>query len=125
MAILAPATVPPASAECTEQVTYDADGNVSPLTCANGGVNSVAWTHYDNSGTELLRLGPYAGPEQVYQAMCHDYADVYRTKQLAEDTEVLAQAYYGWKFAGDNPAQDFETAGCPAPASSPSVSPSP
>lgn len=132
-AILAPATVPPVSAECTEPVTYEADGNVSPLTCANGGVNTVAWHHYTfgESGTaptgpELFTLGLYAGPSQVYQAMCHDYETDFRTVPLTVQAETLAQAYYGWQFAGDNPVKDFQS-GCPAPAesTSPSASGSP
>lgn len=120
LAVLTPATVPPVSAECTEQVTYDADGNVSPLTCANGGVNTVAWQNYAYGqtttldGSELLRLGRYASPAQVYQAMCYDYADVYKTKPATESAEEIAQAYYGWKFAGGTPLQEFAQTGCPA-----------
>jgi hypothetical protein len=98
-------------------VTYDADGNVSPLTCADGGVNAIAWHSYAYSGTalngsELLRLGRYASPAQVYQAMCHDNADVYKTNPVTQSAEEIAQAYYGWRFAGDNPLQDFERLGC-------------
>jgi hypothetical protein len=120
LAVLAPAAVPPVSAECAEQLTYGADGNISPLTCANGGVNTPAWhiLAYGESGTtlnssELLRLGRYANPTQVYQAMCYDYANVYKTKPITESAEEIAQAYYGWVF-GVDPVQNFETSGCPA-----------
>jgi hypothetical protein len=113
--------VQPASAACTEQVTYDADGNVSPLTCTNGGVNTVAWHvyAYGQSGTkldssELLRLGRYASPTQVYQAMCYDYANVYKTKPITENAEEIAEAYYGWQFAGGTPFSEFEIDGCHA-----------
>ena len=119
LAILAPATVPPVTAECTEQVTYDADGNVIPLTCTNGGVNTIAWHTYaygqsgtTPDGSELLRLGQYASPTQVYQAMCYDYANVYKTKSVTESAEEIAAAYYGWQFAGGSPASEFEIDGC-------------
>lgn len=120
--VLAPATVPPVSNECKVQLVYDADGNVSPLLCPNGGVNVQAWDQYTGncaSGqsqmcSKTLSLGPYASPTQVWQAMCSDYATLYRTNPLTISAEELAQAYYGWQFAGDNPAQDFQHLGCPA-----------
>lgn len=118
--ILVPAAVPPVSNECTVQVTYDADGNVSPLLCPSGGVNSVAWHvyAYGQNGitplnSELLTLGQYASPPQVLQAMCYDLTNVYKTMPLTEAAEQLAQAYYGWRFTGDNPVSEFEQQGCP------------
>jgi hypothetical protein len=120
LAVLAPAAVQPVSAECTERVTYEADGNVTPLTCPNGGVNTIAWHvyAYGQSGTtpdssQLLSLGRYASPARVYQAMCYDDVNVYKTGALTERAEEIAQAYYGWQFAGGTPLQEFETDGCP------------
>jgi hypothetical protein len=110
--VLPPATVPPVKDECTEQLVYDADGNVTPLTCPDGGVNTVAWKHFAVSGAELLRLGLYATPTQVYQAICHDYHTVYGTGPITESAEEIAQAYYQWKF-GVNPLSEFEQLGCP------------
>jgi hypothetical protein len=122
--VLAPATVPPVSAECTVRLTFDADGNVSPLLCPGGGVNTVAWRQYAGGGvgggpvtsSKVLGAGPFATPQQVFQAMCSDFAHVYRTRPLTESAELLAQAYYGWSFAGDNPLTDFENLGCVGPA---------
>jgi hypothetical protein len=120
-AILPPATVPPVSDECTEQVTYDADGNASPLTCPGGGVNTVAWQWYASAHTstlqtsELLKLGLYATPSQVYQAICYDYTNVFKTKPMTESAGEIAQSYYGWRF-GVNPLQEFEQLGCPPPS---------
>ena len=119
-AILAPATTAPVGNECTLQLIYDADGNVSPLLCPGGGVNVLAWQHYAEgavgNGPErpsmVMELGPYASPPQVYQAMCSDYADIYGTNPLTISAEELAAAYYGWTFAGDDPVMDFEQ-GCP------------
>jgi hypothetical protein len=59
-------------------------------------------------GSKLLRLGRYASPTQVYQAMCFDYATVYKTKSITESAEEIAAAYYGWQFAGGSPAGEFE-----------------
>lgn len=120
-AILAPATVPPVSDECTLQVAYDADGNVSPLLCASGGVNTIAWHRLAyGDGTvpaksELLTLGRYASPEQVYQAICHDYTDIFKTKPVTGSVEQIAKSYYGWQF-GVDPLQEFDQLGCPAPS---------
>jgi hypothetical protein len=110
--VLSPATVPPVKDECTEQLVYGADGNVGPLTCPGGSVNTAAWKQLAVSGTELLGLGLYATPTQVYQAICHDYDTVYKTKPITESAEEIAQAYYQWQF-GVNPLQDFEQLGCP------------
>lgn len=124
-AILAPAAVPPASDECTEQLTTDADGNVSPRLCG-GGVNTLAWKHYATGWTktgvnpggysDTLGLGPGAGASAVYNAMCYDFRNTYGTEPITLAAEELAQAYYGWAFtATDNPVEDFETGGCSAP----------
>lgn len=123
-AVLSPATVPPVGDECTVELTFDADGNVAPLLCPDGGVNALAWQHYaqgsvngqPSTWSKVLQLGPYASPSQVYQAMCTDYQDVYGTKPLTVSAEQLAAAYYGWQFAGDNPELDFQQLGCPPPS---------
>jgi hypothetical protein len=122
LTVLAPATVPPAGSECTLQLTNDADGNVTPLLCPGGGVNTNAWRH-DARGfaggqpvtwSKVLGLGPQASAQQVYQAMCSDYQNVYGTRPITESAEQLAQAYYGWTFAGNSPLAEFESLGCPA-----------
>jgi hypothetical protein len=124
-AILAPATVPPVSDECTEQLITDADGNVSPLLCSGGGVNTLAWKHYATGWTksgfnpggysDTLGLGPSATAYDVDSAMCYDFRNTYGTRPITVAGEELAQAYYGWTFtAADNPVEDFETGGCSA-----------
>lgn len=116
--MLPPATSPPVKPDCTLQLVYDADGNVTPLLCASGGVNVLAWQLYaGHPGTypELFRLGPFASPTQVYSAMCSDYHDVFGTNPLTISAEHLAGAYYGWRFAGNNPVTDFTANGCPTP----------
>jgi hypothetical protein len=124
---LAPATVPPVSNECTIRLTHDADGNVTPLLCGNGGVNVFAWRQYakgyvcgagsTDCGTEVwskvMQLGADANSAEVYQAMCSDYKDIYGTKPLTISDEELAAAYYGWNFVGESPVSKFEQEGCP------------
>jgi hypothetical protein len=124
--VLAPATVPPVTDECTIQLTHDADGNVTPLLCSGGGVNTLAWEHYDKgyvctssttctqkTWSKLMQLGADASAAQVYQAMCSDYKDIFDTKPLTISAEELASAYYGWHFGGESPASNFELKGCP------------
>ncbi len=120
--VLPPASVPPASAECTLHLTHDADGNVQPLLCPDGGVNIAAWQVYASGSVDdgpvvwskTLGLGPNATVTQVWQAMCTDYAHMYGTKPLTESAETLAAAYYGWHFT-TNPATELSKNGCPAP----------
>ena len=117
--VLAPATTRPVGNECMLQLTYDADGNVSPLLCPGGGVNVLAWQHYAEGSigngpprpSMVMELGPYASPPQVYEAMCSDYANLFGTNPLTISAEELAVAYYGWTFAGDDPVMDFQQ-GC-------------
>ena len=44
--VLPPAMIAAVSAECTLALTHDADGNVRPLLCPNGGLNVAAWQWY-------------------------------------------------------------------------------
>lgn len=116
-AALAPATVPPSKPDCTLQLTYDADGNVTPLLCPGGGVNTLAWQHYaggPGAHPRLLQLGPYASPPQVNSAMCYDYHHSFGTNPLTISAEKLAAAYYGWRF-GVSVITEFMQSGCPSP----------
>jgi Domain of unknown function (DUF929) len=126
--VLAPATVAPVSNECTIQLSHDADGNVTPLLCDDGGVNVFAWRQYakgyvcgaastdcgSSTWAKMMQLGADADSAEVYQAMCSDYKDIYGTKPLTISGEELAAAYYGWNFAGGSPVSKFEQEGCPA-----------
>jgi hypothetical protein len=124
--ILPPAIVPPVSNECTIQLTHDADGNVSPLLCPGGGVNTLAWQHYakgyvctpascgPTTWSKVMQLGHGASATEVLQAMCSDYRDVFGTNPLTMSAEELASAYNGWHFVANNPVTTFEQKGCPA-----------
>lgn len=95
-AVLAPATVPPKIPECTQQMSFGADGTAGPLFCANGRLNVLAWNYY--SFTAVMGLGPYATPQQVVQAICTDPRG---TNPIEEDAYHLAAGYYGWNFGYD------------------------
>ena len=105
--VLPPATVAPVSAECTLALTHEADLNVKPLLCPNGGVNVSAWQWYEkghvNGGpvtwSKTLSLGPEATASEVQQAMCADFVNVYGTNPLTISGGELAAAYYGWGSA--------------------------
>ena len=119
-AVLSPASLPPVSDECTLAVTEEADGNATPLLCPGGGVNILAWQHYQSgfvSGhppawSQTMALGATASADQVLQAMCTDRKDIYGTNPLTISAEHLAAVYYGWNFTTNNPASTFPTRSC-------------
>jgi hypothetical protein len=80
---------------------------VVPLICPDGGVNVLAWQHYEKGAvgngqidwSQTMSLGPAATESQVVQAMCTDYARIWGTAPLTESSEELAAAYNGWPFS--------------------------
>lgn len=114
LAVLSPATVPPADKECSYPVTRTADGNATPLICQDGRLNVQAWRFYAGAfpGSQLLTLGQGATATRVYQAMCHDDTTLHMTYPEAESTEQLAQAYYGWDVSAASLAEQLTDEGC-------------
>ena len=102
-ATLAPATGPPSVDECQQQLTFGADGTASPVKCANGDVNVVAWRYYARVAGHILAAGAFANPGQAIQAMCKDTSSTIPIEQMAYQ---LAQTYYGWQFAVD-PSSEY------------------
>jgi hypothetical protein len=119
-AILAPATVLPVSAECSLPILKDADGNVTPLLCPDGGVNVRAWRvyargHLSNGPphwSKVMSLGRGATANQVFDAMCTDQLQVYDAGPITYSAEQLAAAYYGWRFRGNDPATEWGNRPC-------------
>jgi hypothetical protein len=104
-AVLAPATVPPKVSECTQQLTYGNDGTAGPISCADGGVNVLAWNYYARVHSPVMGLGQDATPGQVLQTMCTD-VDANPSNlsiPIEIDSYDLAAAYYGWSFGVDLP----------------------
>jgi hypothetical protein len=121
-AVLAPAISAPVRDECTVPITRLEDGNVSPLLCAGGGVNTNAWAHYASghvgdfapSASAVMQLAAPANATEVFDAMCSDYTRLYGTGPLTTSAEKLASAYYGWTF-DDSRITTFDHQNCPAP----------
>jgi hypothetical protein len=119
--VLPPATVRPVSAECTLPLTHDADGNVTPLLCPDGGVNVAAWEDLANgqvdskpvSWSKTMSLGRNATSAEVESAMCSDYEDIYGTNPLTFSSGTLAAAYYGWSTSVRTTIQSFLAQDCP------------
>ena len=108
-AILPPQMTPPVSAECSIALTDDADGNVSPITCPNGGVNVPAWNYYETNRMAVMSLGPSATASQVLTAMCSQPS----TNPTEENAEQLVAAYNGWAFGNDTEFSEFLIQNCP------------
>ncbi len=96
---LAPATVPPAVGLCSEQLSYGADGNASPLFCANGQLNVLAWKYFAALHPRVMALGPNAAPGDVEAAVALDIKN--STGPIECSAYQLASVYYGWSFGID------------------------
>jgi hypothetical protein len=108
-AVLAPATTPPVVSECSLQLSFAADGNVSPLFCTDGGINVLAWNYFAGVYPQILSLGANATPTQVQSTMCAQLAT--GTVPTVQSAGQIAERYYGWRFAVD-PITDFNASDC-------------
>lgn len=104
--VLPPATIGPQSDECALTLTVEADGNVSPLLCPDGGVNVPAWQHYEKA-TAVLTLGRGPTASTITSAMCNTYARGFGTNPLTISAGKLAAAYYGWGAADVMTVESF------------------
>jgi hypothetical protein len=120
--VLPPATVPPKVDECTQQLTFGADGNVGPISCADGDLNLLAWEQFAPGNPLVMSLGPYATPTEVQTALCADL----RTSTIPIETSTyeISALYYGWSF-GVDPSQILLNGGCPTPVTPAPVTPAP
>ncbi len=104
-AILKPATVPPKIAECSQTLSYDSNGNPSPIQCANGDLNSLAWNAMAALEPKVMALGYNPTQQQVTTAICTDgnAANADSTPSISAPIENtaynLASLYYGWHFS--------------------------
>jgi hypothetical protein len=89
--ILPPATVAPRVDECTQQLSYGADGNAGPITCSNGDLNVLAWMYLAKGNPLVMALGPDATPSQVEEALC---ADVRTSTNVIETSAYRISALY-------------------------------
>jgi photosystem II stability/assembly factor-like uncharacterized protein len=102
--VLAPAKVGPVGDECRLPITREADGNVTPLLCGDGGVNALAWMVFSHgcprggacTWSQTMALGRQPSVAQLEIALCADYRTLFRTNPLTISAGRLAAAYYGW-----------------------------
>jgi hypothetical protein len=92
-----PAKLPPVVGLCTVQLGQDQNGDVTPLFCSSGEINTLAWNHLAGEQLEVMALGPHPTHAAVITAIEQDL------KARATPTEecnaaTLAAAYYGWNF---------------------------
>jgi hypothetical protein len=92
-----PANVPPVVALCTVQLSQDQNGDVSPLFCSSGEINTLAWNHLAGERLGVMALGQHPTPAAVISAVEQDVRG--RASPTEEcNAAVLAAAYYGWNF---------------------------
>lgn len=115
--ILKPATVPPKIAECSQTLSYDSNGNPSPIQCANGDLNVLAWNAMAALEPKVMALGYQPGAQQVQKAICIDgnAANQDSTPSISAPLETtaykLAAIYYGWNYSL-NPQSLLTRGGC-------------
>lgn len=102
--VLKPATVPSKTAECEAQLSYDSDGDPSPMQCPNGDLNVLAWNSISALEPTIMKLGYSPSRPQVISAICTDgnVADLDSTPAISAPLETsayqLSTLYYGWHF---------------------------
>jgi hypothetical protein len=106
--VLAPATVPPVVDECTQQLTFGADGNAGPISCSNGDLNVLAWQNLAAGHPPVMSLGRYATPGQVQDAICGQSNS---TLPITRSAYAISALYYGWHF-GVDPTSALTDGGC-------------
>jgi hypothetical protein len=89
--------------ECSLALTHDADGNVTPLFCADGGVNTQAWFTLAPDSPALLSQGAVGTASSVAHAICTDINVSHATAPTEYSMVELAARYYRWTFRLPSP----------------------
>ena len=110
--VLPPAPGPPVGGLCNAQLTQLPDGSVSPLFCANGDVNRLAWRYFAGKNLRVMGLGLFAADTDVAAAIRQDLSG-HAGDAVECGAYRLASVYFGWGFAVD-PASGA-LPGCPVP----------
>jgi len=109
---LAPASEPPVQSECSVTVDVAPNGDISPLFCADGGINVLAWQAYAKRNPSVMSLGRGATSSDVLAAMCNDLvSSVHASVDDEKNIEALAARYNGWTFT----ISGFSAASCRSP----------
>ena len=99
--VLPPARSLPVVALCSQPVSLTQDGGATPLTCANGALNILAWRLYATLSPRVLSAGSATTDGKVRAAMCADWIGGHATAPEERSAYELAAAYYGWSFDTD------------------------
>jgi hypothetical protein len=108
--VLPPAPGPPVAGLCSAQLSYGADGGVSPLFCSNGDINRLAWKYFADKRLMVMGLGIFAADTDVATAIRQDLGGQ-ATSQVECSAYQLASVYYGWGF-GVDPTIGVLAGGC-------------
>jgi hypothetical protein len=97
---LVPAPDPPSPGvtECSLALTHDADGNVTPLFCPDGGINTQAWFTLAPDSPALLSQGAVATASSLAHAICRDIRVSDATAPPEYSMVELVARYYRWTF---------------------------
>ena len=89
--------------ECSLPLIRDADSNVTPLFCPDGGVNTQAWFYLATDSPAVASQGALATPSSVARAICTDINVSHATAPPEHSMAELAARYYRWTFRLPSP----------------------
>lgn len=116
-AVLAPATVPSKTAECSTPLTYNSNGTSGPLQCTNGDLNVLEWNALSALEPKVMTLGYSPTIAQVQADLCSDASDSASDESVTDSnliealTYQITAAYYGWTFS-PSPTSVLTNASC-------------
>jgi len=103
-AVLAPATVPSKTAECSTPISFQTNGDSGPIQCANGDLNATEWNALAALEPSVLGLGYSPSENQVEADLCSDAnasnsdANTKNSAIVEQTVYQIASLYYGWSF---------------------------
>ena len=115
--ILSPAAVPPKTAECSQAISFQSNGNSGPIQCANGDLNTTEWKALSALEPSVMSLGYNPSISQLQADLCSDAAasssDANTKNSYLIETTVyqISALYYGWSFS-PNPSAILTNNGC-------------
>ncbi|HEY1645772.1 MAG TPA: hypothetical protein VGF75_05385 [Candidatus Saccharimonadales bacterium] len=109
-AVLAPATVPSKTAECSQAISYASNGVPGSIQCANGDLNATDWQALAALEPNVLSLGYGASESQVQSTLCSD-VEANISNPIEETVYQIATLYYGWNFPS-NPSVVLSNGTC-------------
>ena len=98
--ILSPATVPPKTAECSQQISFSSNGDSGPISCSAGGLNILEWNSLAALEPSVMTLGYSATFAQVQSALCADVKENI-SNAIEATTYQISDLYYGWNFSAN------------------------